>query len=164
MKRLSKVLLAGLLVCLVTALAGCSSYSEEYKEGPWGAILNRDEEKCFLANYTWDGTEEGLYIKPSEEYDGCKCTRIGGHSGRGVPTPFTVLMSGMEQSREPAKGSKMTEVVFTLYIGENITDISLNDYPMYWRKQNEDGTHEFYCVKIKEEPDPKSRFYTGDAQ
>lgn len=164
MKHRTKIFLMMVLLFTVMTVTGCSTYDEDYEEGPWSAVLNRGDGKSFVLSYTWDGTEEGLYIKPPEAFDGCTCTRIGGYYGRGLPCRFTIKIPGMTQCIEPARGSKMTELVFTLYIGENINDILLSDYPMYWRKNNEDGTHEFYRVKIKEEPDPKSKYYTGEGK
>ena len=159
-RRLS--LLALVLAVIVFAATGCTGYSEETSDGPWEAKLSPDDEKAFVYQYTWDGTEEGLRIVPPAEIGGCKVVQIGGYYGKGAPCPFHVELKDMFSRQSAPEEEKRKDLVFTLVIGPKISDVFYNDTNLglwYYGKDTTGENRVYYRVLVQVELDPANPYF-----
>ena len=167
-KRRLYCVLAAALAVIVFAVTGCTSYSEEVVDRPWKAMVSREDGKAFIYQYTWDGTEEGLRIEPPSKIDGCKVVRLGGYYGRGVPCSFWVEIEGMFMQETAPAEAKRQDLIFTLVIEPDISDIFYRgayENVWYYGKDTSDEDRIYYRVRVQVELDPANPyFYMEDGQ
>lgn len=83
------------VLCLSFSLCSCSLWYDHVNNaiGAFDVGYSKYKSKAFLANYNWDGSEEGMNIVTPDDYNGVIITGLGGYYGRGVPSPFTITLS-----------------------------------------------------------------------
>lgn len=172
MKKLSiKMLPAALFAaCLILLTASCSSwdwslkYSKTAKVDNMEFALNPEGKEAFVAACVWDGTEEGRRFVIPDTVEGCTVFKMGGYFGRGLPMPFYIAAESDEmptaagESGENAEGAEPVIVeaqfLFTIVIGQYLTEISNVRDPSDFLRVLEDGTvilfHPVFAFEVDE--------------
>jgi hypothetical protein len=155
---------AAMSVCLL--FSGCVlTYTSESTEDGWEIGYSKIEKRCFIACYYWDGNTEDMTLEIPDEYLGYPVKELGGYIGRGYPMSFSIWFPESYQierscdiSMAEAKYADtytVTELVFTLKIGKNLTSLYYggdqeNEYAM--TEEDENGnriayhvTYEYIC-------------------
>lgn len=80
---------------------------------------------CFVGTYSWDGTQDTTTIDIPDKVDGYRVTKLGGYTGRGVPTPFYIDFSsiGSYYYEDIPNNAEIITYHFTLNIGKNLNEI-----------------------------------------
>ncbi len=156
-------------MCLL--FTGCDAsifYNETAKADGLTIEISRKADKCFAGLYTCDNYEENMEITIPDSYDGVPLTQLGGYVGSGAPSPFCIELGG--EYSYIASGSdcfymydgeniccwdeegsvvfdgeySVEEVVFTLRLGKNISEIEKVAMDFYYTQLNEDGSITVY--------------------
>lgn len=181
MKKFVKFLLMLTVVLLLTACDICLFYDTPVEEEGWTISVNKSSNCCFAGSYEVTEYTDHMEIVIPDEYDGVPITQLGGYFGRGVPTPFYILMQEVMNAPEGSDysgifGSHLSNfdlkdkytieyVPFTLKIGKNISKIEYVDMDIYYPHMNEDGTITFYHPVIYIECSEENlHFYSKDGK
>ena len=92
---MKKVLTMVLVFSLLFALCGCSLFYEYENDaiGSFDVGYSEILKKAFLADYHWNGSEDGRNVVVPDRYQGAVITGLGGYTGRGYPSPFLIRLS-----------------------------------------------------------------------
>lgn len=136
---MKKIFTVVVVLCLLFSMCSCSLFYD-YVNNAIGAFdvgYSNFTNKVFLADYNWDGSEDGMNIVTPDSYNGATITGLGGYCGRGVPSPFMISLSDEAKTQLCAEATEWyqashtanvdaTEVQylrFQLHIGEHIKEI-----------------------------------------
>lgn len=140
MRLLRSFAAVSVLHVLLIGLSGCTGFYGK-NDGLSGCLSVRVSDwktRAFAAEYYWDGftSAETLTIDIPDEYKGTPVTALGGYTGTGVPTPFTVVPSTNSQLEldhadfvvlsqlEDDTVINYEEIYFTVNIGKNLKEIN----------------------------------------
>ena len=121
------------VICLVLC-CGCSMHYGETTVDKDNVTFypSRVNKVCFAGRYNWDGSSDNLTINIPDKVDGYRVTKIGGYTGRGMPTPFCIDFSSIgSHTLDVPENAQITVYNFTLNIGKNVNEmqnIRVNDY------------------------------------
>lgn len=134
-----KIFAIFLVSSLLFSLCSCSLWYEYINNaiGAFDVGYSEKMNKAFLANYNWNGKEDGMNIVIPDHYKGTTITGLGGYTGRGYPSPFMILPSNEARTQLCPNATEWyyashtankdnTEVIylrFQLHIGEHINKI-----------------------------------------
>jgi hypothetical protein len=181
-KTVAFLLLVSFILCLsacdLDGVAYFYSYAGEYNG--FGIDVNKLANCCFVSGYTCTEYTEGMEITIPDDYNGIPIKRVGGFSGIGAPSPFSidlsqVYMNAPEGSEfdmiwrypddELSVAYTIENVVFQLNIGKNIEEIDFVFMDDYYPHINEDGSITFYhpvvYITCSEE---NTTFYSKDGK
>ena len=159
-----------LIVCL--ALSGCTGYGSKgaTKDGIHYRISDSGR-KAFAEACYWDLDPGHTEFVIADEVDGAEVTDIGGFTGTGVPCPFCIMApqgadciwTGNPEEYESDHPVSCQDLVFTIRIGKNISDINRAIPTGYVGLKQEDGAIVFYRPRMYFECDPENTyFYSKD--
>lgn len=149
-----KVSVIALPVALIAVAVGCLLWmmtgAQGYRAADWadtdGQCYYRNllTRQAFAAGVDWNG-EDGAVITIPDEVHGYRVTALGGYSGRGVPTAFTLNAPEMwnikaclgdsgtaADAEKDYPNAKIVDCTMTLKLGKNV------------KKLNEVGCFGFY--------------------
>ena len=95
MKRFFLILL---MILFAFGLYGCFFeevsllYSDHETVDGFFISINKTANCCFVGGYTCTEYAENLEITIPDHYDGIPIKRIGGYSGSGAPSPFSISL------------------------------------------------------------------------
>ena len=132
-------------------------------DGLW-ICVNEKGKRCFANAYICTEYEENQEITIPDEYDDKPITKIGGYSGRGVPSPFSISLEDEDLCVNAPEGSEyhaifsggsdfeenlpdncsVQELPFVLNIGKNVKKIEYVVMDEYYPHINQDGSVTFY--------------------
>lgn len=176
-------------ICLSFLFSGCDlfldssvNYNESGSVNGLYIAINRKANCCFVGQYDCSEYTENAEIIIPDEYDGVPVTKIGGYYGVGVPSPFRIelgdaymnapsdsdfygVFSGNLESYGIEEEYSVEELVFTLRIGKNISEIEFVSMGEYYPHINDDGSITFYhpVVNVVCSEENKS-FYSKDGK
>ena len=170
-----------IILFLFITLSACTFYdaSETTSDG-WFVCYSNLFRNCFVGPYYWNGDPENMTLTIPDTYNNFPVTELGGYSGRGVPTPFEVLLPDEynvefgtnynpkdypeDTSDLYPNGYKVVELKFSLIIGKNLSKIK-NTLMGYYAVKQTDGSyilyHAVYYVTCAEE---NKAFYSKDGR
>lgn len=177
-----------LSICLAFCLFGCSLdevplfYSDSAEVDGFHVDVNKISNCCFVGVYNCTEYTENLEITIPDDYDGIPIKRIGGYSGIGAPSPFSIsladlYMNAPEDSEyngifcgdinefEILEDYVIEDVVFNLNIGKNIKVIEFVNMDEYYPHINDDGSITFYHSVVNINCSDKNKhFYSKDGK
>lgn len=143
-------------------------------------VISRE---AFAGGYVWDGSEEAKTITVPDRTHGVKITALGGHYGKGVPTPFCAVLPEEYQSwgegvcgdretyestrkEKEAAGVKcsLQEIKFFVEIGRYVKNVELTTDEYYVRNEADGSvtfTHPAYYFLCDE---GNQSFYSKDGR
>ena len=159
-KFFALVLVLGLLL----SLSGCFAeevslfWTERGKQNGFYIAVNKMARCCFVGAYDCLEYTENMQITIPDEYNGIPVTRLGGYYGRGLPTPFHILVDMRLSEDDPypdgapscwaasvlPEGSKTEDLLFNLHIGKNLKTIKFVDMDSYKPFFNASGEVIYY--------------------
>ena len=91
---MKRILIVLTLLCF-SLLCGCSMHYGESTIDKDNITFypSRVNKVCFAGKYYWDSNFGNTIINIPDKVDGYKVTKLGGYTGRGVPTPFWIDFS-----------------------------------------------------------------------
>lgn len=139
MKKAANILLSIFAVVVLFLLNGCSLFYHlvEFPDEKLDVGINKYKGECFAAHYYWDGDTSNMTVVLKEEYNGYTLTELGGYFGRGVPSPFEIIMpdefeGGTMKSVESYDDYEVTELVFTVTVPKTLKSVTyLSDFNYY---------------------------------
>lgn len=174
---MKKIVSLFLVLALALCFAGCETMcytNVPERIGDFYGGVNKLAGSCFVGIYDpEDFDAECREIVIPDEYEGLPITRLGGYTGRGLGCPFTFSCYQTEKNNvyieDPSTYSfdfeyEIKEVVYTLYMGKNLTKIVDVEMDRYYLLE-ENGAFVFYrpCVYIVcDEENPA--FYSKDGK
>ncbi|MBR2523213.1 MAG: hypothetical protein IKE53_02095 [Clostridiales bacterium] len=167
-KCVASIALISAMFLQTAALTGCTEYynANEVTRDNMVFITSDAGNKAFVWKYIWDGDIVDTYIEIPDEIDGFNVVRLGGFTGIGVPHPFEITTEDEPyfKGADPEKYDvpvTFDDLVFTVEIGENITDLTIPPY--YVGVKQPDGSIIFYDVHLVFIVDEdNSKFYAED--
>ena len=166
-----------LLFCLGLLLSACGSwdwslhYSKKVTDGPWDIALYPEGGEAFAAAYVWDGTDEGRRVVIPDTVEGCTVFKLGGYYGRGLPMPFYIAVpaddtepAGTGDETAPVRKERTAELLFTIVMGPNLTEIQNIRDSSDFLVDEEDGTRVTYHPVFVFEVDPQNPVFHTDEQ
>ena len=152
------------LICLSFSLYSCSLSYDHINNaiGDFDVGYSESMNKAFLASYNWDGSEERMNIVVPDSYNGAVINGLGGYTGRGLPSAFSISLSDEAKKQlcpdatDWYYASNTTDIPdtevqylrFQLHINENINEIkNLSMGGILLASYNENG-EERYSVFV----------------
>lgn len=144
-----------ILILSATLLRSCSlCYNKSSTFHNPSVYCNKIGRNGFVGSYEWDGREDSKTIVIPDDCDGIPVTQIGGYHGRGVPTPFHIILphdyyngdSVYEEHPDKFDISEpytVEDVVFALQIGKNVAKVEYVS-GTYYPFLNADGSITFF--------------------
>lgn len=136
----------------------------------------------FLADYNWDGTEEGMNIVVPESYNGSKIIGLGGYTGKGVPSPFKIKPTDEVKEQLCPNATKWSYIThtanienyniqylpFKLHISSNISKIeylSMGGIILAEYEENQEKIYNVYVLTCYVTCDENNEvFYSKDGK
>lgn len=177
-----------LLLCLTICLSGCLFegaaffYSDYVEVDGFQIAINKVANCCFVGGYDCTEYTENFEITIPDDYDGIPIKRIGGYSGTGFPSPFSISLAALYMNAPEdseyygtfigdINGFGISEeyivedVVFNLNIGKNIEVIEYVEMDTYYPHINDDGSITFYHAVVDITcSDENKYFYSKDGK
>lgn len=180
--RMKKKYLYCLVCCIIFSVICCGCqfsdasmfYSDIENSGEFLFCKNKlpFTNRSFVCSYHWDGTDEKRKIVIPDTFDGKKVTSLGGFMGRGAPTAFHIVLPDEyeieysdERNARPDDNVPIENILFTLYLGENISEFKCVDCKnLLYCKGNDGNTFyirlEFYIECSENNP----YFYSNEGR
>ena len=142
----------GLMLLAVLLLGGCFGYITGYsgKDAVQEQVryeISDRKTRAFAASYTWDLDPGHTDIRIADKIEGVPVVGLGGYVGTGVPTPFFITAQPARKELQTGNPGETNwevpvtwqDLLFTVYVGKNITDIPSSRPSAYFGIETEDG-------------------------